>query len=57
MGKKLFLPTKPLLAVEEPMALQALTPFISIQPVPAMCLVALVALLVVGYALTKIPRR
>ena len=57
MGKKLFLPTKPLLAVEEPKSLQALTPFISIQPVPAMCLVALVALLVVGYALTKIPRR
>jgi hypothetical protein len=39
------------------MSLQALTPFLSIQPVPAMFLVAFAAIAVVFYALTKIPKR
>ncbi len=32
-------------------------PFLDIQPVPAMFIVTLAALIVVGIALTKIPRR
>jgi hypothetical protein len=48
---------KPFLAIEDPMSLQALTPFLTIQPVPAMFIVAIGALIVVGYALSKIPRR
>jgi hypothetical protein len=34
-----------------------LTPFLTIQPLPAVFLIAIVALCVVGYALSKIPRR
>ena len=37
--------------------LHALTPFLSIQPIPAMFLVAFAALGVVFYALTKVPKR
>lgn len=57
ISKTLNLSSKPIPAVEDPMSLQALAPFLSIQPVPAMFLVAFAAIVVVGYALTKIPRR
>jgi hypothetical protein len=36
---------------------ETLIPFLSIQPLPAVFLIALVALCVVAYALSKIPKR
>jgi hypothetical protein len=35
----------------------SLTPFLTIQPLPAVFLISIVALFVVGYAVSKIPRR